>query len=373
MTDHSVLNVPFVNLKSQFAIDEDELVGIFREVGNSGNFILGDGVNKFEKNLAKYCDTGFAVGVGNGSDSLFFIMKALGIGPGDEVITQPNSFIATAWTIIATGATPIFVDVDETHSIDSSQIEDAITPRTKAIIPVHLAGNPCNMEAIMQISEKYGLYVVEDAAQAIGATYAGKPVGGFGIAGSFSLHPLKNLGVLGDGGVITTSDPLLSDQLRLLRNHGLRDRDRVEIWGYNSRLDELQARIADFRLSKLDSANERVRAIAKMYDEELKDVVGVPKITKNATHVYHNYMITTPSRDELANYLKSQDVDTRTHYPIPIHKQLAAKNLKDFGKSFPRAEAHANFSLSLPIYPSLSDSQVEKVIYCINLFFKKGL
>ena len=364
--------MPFVDLKAQFRSEEDDLVAIFKEVGNSGNFILGHGVSLFEKNIASYCNTAFALGVGNGSDSLFLIMKALGIGPGDEVITQPNSFIATAWAIIATGATPIFVDVDETQSIDIEQIEASINSRTKAIIPVHLAGNPCNMHELLRISHNSNLYLIEDAAQAVGATFDGKPVGGFGIAGSFSLHPLKNLGVLGDGGVITTNDATLLAKLRLLRNHGLSDRDHVDIWGYNSRLDELQARIADYRLTKLDLANERVKKIAQRYGEGLSHMVGIPRVTLHATHVYHNYIINTSKRDELGKYLISRGVDTRIHYPIPIHKQLAAQNLLDSKKTFPMAEWHSENSLSLPIYPALTDHQVESVIEHICEFFKKG-
>jgi dTDP-4-amino-4,6-dideoxygalactose transaminase len=363
--------VPFVDLKGQFRAEQDDLVKIFIDVGSSGNLILGDGVSNFEKSIAAYCQTKFAIGVGNGSDSLFLIMKALNIGPGDEVITQPNSFIATAWTIIATGATPIFVDVDETQSIDVSKIESAITSRTRAIMPVHLAGNPCNMSELIRISKQFALHLIEDSAQAIGATYGGKRVGSFGIAGSFSLHPLKNLGVLGDGGVITTNDEELFNQLKLLRNHGLSDRDHVSIWGYNSRLDELQAGIADYRLSNLDEANKRVRGIANRYNEGLASVVTLPKTTKNATHVFHNYIVNTSQRDDLARYLREQGVDSRIHYPIPLHQQLAASKLPDSRKSFPMAEHHSKYSLSLPIYPTLTNQQVAKVISCVNNYFKK--
>jgi dTDP-4-amino-4,6-dideoxygalactose transaminase len=362
--------VPFVNLKGSFLDDKKHLCDIFEDVGMSGNFILGKGVHEFEKNFANYCGVKFAIGVGNGSDSLFLVMKALGIGPGDEVITQPNSFIATTWSIIATGATPVFVDVDDLHSLDHNLLRAAITGKTKAIIPVHIAGNPCDMEEILKISEEFAIPVIEDAAQSVGASIGGSKVGSFGIAGSFSLHPLKNLGVLGDGGIITTNDAELNQTLRLLRNHGLKDRDHVEIWGYNSRLDEIQARFADFRLNSLDESNSKVKKIAMKYDLNLEGIVTTPKVTKDSIHVYHNYIIQVQDRDSLAAHLLSRGIDTRVHYPIPIHLQKAAQSLNYPKGSFPMTEKFALMSLSLPIYPLLSDLQVSKVIDGVQEYFR---
>ena len=254
--------VPFVNLAAAYRNDVQAISIAVDEIGNSGQYILGAKVKKFEEEFAAYIGTKYALGVANGSDALFLIMKALGIGPGDEVITQPNSFIASAWTIVATGATPVFCEVDETLGLDPEQLLKLITPRTKAVMPVHLTGNPAKIDEIEALLSGTGIEIIEDAAQAVGAKFKGKRIGSFGIAAMFSLHPLKNLGVLGDGGVITTNSDEMYDKIRKLRNHGLIDRDHCEIWGYNSRLDELQAAVASIRLHKLDESTTNVRKIA---------------------------------------------------------------------------------------------------------------
>ena len=247
--------IPFVDLAGQFRNLEGELTKAFLDIGRSGVYIMGDRLESFELKAAEYCDVKHAIGVGHGSDAIFLILKALGVGPGDEVITATNSFIASAWVVAATGATPVLVDVAEDLNIEPALIEDAITAKTRAIIPVHLTGRPAPMDEINILAQRHGLHVVEDAAQAIGARYRGRRVGSLGLAAGFSLHPLKNLGVYGDGGLITTNDDKLASKLRMLRNHGLRNRDECEVWGFNSRLDPMQAAFAEIKLGFLDSWN----------------------------------------------------------------------------------------------------------------------
>lgn len=364
------LKVPFVNLASAYKNDAHAISIAIEEIGNSGQYILGSKVKTFEEEFATYIGTKYAVGVANGSDALFLIMKALGIGPGDEVITQPNSFIASAWTIVATGATPIFCEVDETLGMDPEHLSKLITPRTKAVMPVHLTGNPVKIDVIQELLAGTGIEIIEDAAQSVGAKFNGQRVGSFGIAAMFSLHPLKNLGVIGDGGVVTTNSDKMYNKLLRLRNHGLIDRDHCEIWGYNSRLDELQAAVASIRLSKLDTNTARVRKIAKKYSTELEGLVITPKSYGGSDPVFHNYIIHTEYRDALQSYLHAVGVDTKIHYPVPIHLQECAKHLGYKVGSFPICEYQSTNSVSLPIYPELSDKQVETVIAEIKNFFK---
>src|SRR6267142_4806801 len=257
-----VTQVPFVSLDRQYLDLRDELHEALDRVGRSGMYIMGEELERFEAEAAAFCGTRHALGVANGSDALFLILKALDIGPGDEVITCPNSFIATAWVIIAAGARPVFVDVTEDYNIDPTLLERAITPRTKAIIPVHLTGRPADMDRVNDIARRRRIAVVEDAAQAIGARYKGRRVGSLGTAASFSLHPIKNLGIMGDGGIVTTDSRDIYERISKLRNHGLRNRDECEIWGYNSRLDPLQAGFASIKLKRLDAWNQRCREIA---------------------------------------------------------------------------------------------------------------
>lgn len=367
------LRVPFVNLASAYKNDAREIHKVLDEIGNSGQYILGTHVKNFEEQFANYIGTNFAIGVANGSDALFLIMKALGIGPGDEVITQPNSFIASAWTIVATGATPVFCDVDETLGMDPNLLLTLITPRTKAVMPVHLTGNPTKVDTIQEILAGKGIALIEDAAQAVGAKIYGKRVGSFGIAAMFSLHPLKNLGVLGDGGVITTNSKELFDKIIRLRNHGLVDRDHCEIWGYNSRLDEIQAAIASIRLGKLDNNTTRVQQIANKYSVELAGLVKLPKSYFSSEPVFHNFIIHTENRDELQSYLYGIGVETKVHYPVPIHLQECSASLGYKIGSFPVSEHQSTNSLSLPIYPELSDEQVDIVVSGIKSYFKMDL
>jgi dTDP-4-amino-4,6-dideoxygalactose transaminase len=365
----SVMNVPFVSLDRQYLFLRDKLIDIFDEIGKSGVYIMGEFLDQFEKELASYCGVDFALGVANGSDALFLILKALDIGPGDEVITCPNSFIATAWTIVATGAKPVFVDASDDYNINPDLIEAAISEKTRAIIPVHLTGRPADMDRINTIANLHKLFVIEDAAQAIGAKYKGKRVGSLGIAAAFSLHPLKNLGVYGDGGVITTDNKYLFDKMKLLRNHGLLNRDECRVWGYNSRLDTLQAAIASLKLKHLDSWNNRCREIAREYRNKLKDYVWVPEDKYYEEAVYHNFVIQTDSRDKLMTYLSQRGVGTRVHYPIPIHLQESACSLGYKKGDFPIVEGFTSRMLSLPIYPELVDNEVDLVISSVQDYF----
>ena len=363
--------VPFVDLSGQFRALESQFTDAFLDIGRSGTYIMGERLLSFEERAAEYCEVNHAIGVGHGSDALFLILKALGIGPGDEVITATNSFIASAWVIAAAGTKPVLVDVADNLNLEPSLIEAVITENTRAIIPVHLTGRPAPMEEITALANRYGLYVVEDAAQAIGARYHGQRVGSLGIAAGFSLHPLKNLGVYGDGGLITTNDNELASQLRLLRNHGLRTRDECEVWGFNSRLDSMQAAFAEIKLRFLDDWNERCREIAATYRVELEGLVHVPTDENWEECVYHNFVIRTDQRDELRAHLLQLGVDTRVHYPIPIHLQDAAKDLGYRQGDFPRAEEYAETMISLPIYPELEDSQVSHVVQAVRAFFAK--
>lgn len=365
------MNIPFVDLARQFKSIESELTQAFLDVGRSGSYIMGERLESFEAKAAAYCESVHCIGVADGSDALFLVLKALGVGPGDEVITATNSFIASAWVIAAVGATPVLVDVCNDFNIDPNRLESAITRKTRAIIPVHLAGRPAPMNEVNSLAQAKGIFVLEDAAQAIGARYHQKRVGGLGHAAGFSLHPLKNLGVYGDGGLITTNDADLSAKLRKLRNHGLRNRDECEIWGFNSRLDTMQATFADIKLKYLDTWNTRCIHIAAEYRSGLSGVVEVPIDQPWEECVYHNFMIRTDRRDALMAYLKTKGVDTRIHYPIPIHMQVAAKDLGYSEGAFPNAERYAKTMLSLPIYPELNDDEVNHVISSVLEFFKE--
>lgn len=367
-----MVKIPFVDLARQYRDLREELIHRFDEVGKSGVYIMGDRLESFERKAAAYSETRHAIGVANGSDALFLVLKALGIGKGDEVITCPNSFIATAWTIVATGARPVFVDVAQDMNMDAALLEGAITTRTRAIIPVHLTGRPAPMREIGVIARANNLAVIEDAAQAIGARYHGQRVGSLGTAGCFSLHPLKNLGLYGDGGMITTNDDELANKLRLLRNHGLRNRDECEVWGFNSRLDPLQASFADLKLSYLDGWNARCRDIAARYRGALEAVVEVPQDAPYEEPVYHNFVIRTPQRDALSKHLLERGIDTRVHYPIPIHLQPAAASLGYATGDFPVSEYYARSILSLPIFPELLESEIDAVIDGVRSYFESG-
>ncbi len=362
------MKVPFVNLGLQYKGLREEILGEFDEISMRGAYVLNSELREFEENFAQYCGMRFAIGVGNGSDALFFSLIALDIGAGDEIITAPNSFIATAWAITNVGAKPVFVDVRDDYNIDPDQIEAAITPRTKAIIPIHLTGRVADMDPILEIARKHRLHVIEDSAQAVGASYKGKKAGSFGVVSCFSLHPLKNLHVHGDGGVITTDDKSLYERLMKMRNHGMKNREECEFWGYNSRLDGIQAAIANIKLPHLDRWNQRFREIAARYTEALADCVQVPIDREYEVPVYHRYIIRHTRRDAMQSYLAEQGIETKVNYPIPLHLQEAARPLGYKRGDFPQAEQQSETILSLPIYPELEDAQVEHVIVSVPYF-----
>lgn len=343
------------------------------DVLSSGQFILGSEVQRFEDRFAELAGTKHAIAVANGTDALVLSLKGLGVGEGDEVITVPNSFLASASAVILAGATPVFVDVDAaTMNMDPSQLEAAITSRTKAILPVHLTGRPADMTRILEFAQQHNLFVIEDAAQAVGATHHGQPVGSFGIAGCFSLHPLKNLAAAGDGGVITTNDENLATWLRNARNHGLVDRDTCAFWSVNSRLDALQAALLNVKLDFLPQWTAKRRALACLYTERLRDVVQTPLESGEDAPVYHTYIIQTDRRDELQEYLKQHGVDTKVHYPIPIHLQPAAVGLGYGRGMFPVSEQLATRILSLPVHPGLEEEDVELIGTLIRRFHGGG-
>jgi dTDP-4-amino-4,6-dideoxygalactose transaminase len=363
--------VPYVNLAGQSRPIRAELLAAVAQVLDDGDFILGKAVGEFECKFAGLCGTKYAFGVANGTDALVMAFKALGIGAGDEVITVSNSFLATAASISLVGAKPVFVDVREDYNLDPTLIERALTPKTKAILPVHLTGKPADMQPIMEIARKKKLHVIEDAAQAVGAEYRGKKVGSFGIINCFSLHPLKNLNASGDAGVMTTDDEKLADTLRKMRNHGLKNRDESEFFAYNSRLDSIQAALLNVRFNHLEKWTEARRANAAFYRERLKDVVWCPSDAPHEKQVYHTFVIQAERRDELQKFLLEQGVETKIHYPMPIHLMQAAKYLGYKKGDLPVTERLAQRILSLPIYPELTTEQKELVVGSIRKFYKK--
>ena len=367
------ISVPFLDLKSQHRSLREDLWRVWDEVLDSAGFIGGPPVQQFEKAFAAFCETKHAVGVGNGTDALLLALKALGIGRGDEVIVPANSFVATAAGVVHAGATPVFVDIDpRTYNIDVNQIENHISPQTKAIIPVHLYGQPADISPVLELAKLYGLKVIEDAAQAHGALYHGRRAGSMGDAACFSFYPGKNLGACGDGGAVVTSDPDLAQSLRRLREHGGLRKYEHDVVGYNSRLDSLQAAALHIKLGFLDQRNEMRRRHAESYRELLSDITGIvtPFVLSGVTSVYHLYVIRveTGSRTDLQDYLKDHGVQTLIHYPIPIHRTRAFAEFRKH--DCPIAEEYAERILSLPMYPELETSQLEYIAGLLSDFIK---
>ena len=368
------MNVPFLDLKAQYASIRDEVGEALQNVLDNTAFASGPFVAKFEKEYAEFCDSEFAIGVGSGTSALWLTLLALGIGYGDEVITASDSFIATAEAISFCGATPVFVDVEEeTYNLNPELIKAAITPRTKAIIPVHLFGQPANMDPIIAVAKKHKLLVIEDACQAHGAEYKGRRTGSLGLAGCFSFYPGKNLGAYGEGGIITTSNKELNDRIRMLRDHGQSQKYYHEIVGWNDRMDGFQGAILSVKLKYLMEWNEKRRSHAKRYSVQLAQLSDVitPVEAKHARHIYHVYAIRTERRDELMNFLKENEIYCGIHYPVPIHLQNAYKSLGYKPGSLPVTEKCANEFLSLPMFPELKDSQIDFIVDAIKRFFSK--
>jgi dTDP-4-amino-4,6-dideoxygalactose transaminase len=365
------MNVPYSYLDRQFADIEPYLDDI-RQVVRTGEFTLGPPVERFEERFAALTGLPYAVGVGSGTDALILSLRAVDVGPGDEVITTPNTFVASVGAIVMAGARPVFVDNNEEYTIDAGRIEAAITPRTKAILPVHLSGNPAAMPEIMAIAGRHGIAVVEDAAQAILAKIDGRHVGSWGAAAGFSLHPLKNLNIWGDGGIIVTRSVEMRDRLRLLRNHGMATRDEIHLWGGNSRLDSVQAVIALRLMEQVHDITSRRIANAHRFDAafaDLADVVSVPPRHPNVQQVFHTYVIRVERRDALLDYLVKQGIRAKVHYPIPLHLQKAAVGLGYKAGDFPVCEAHCASILTLPVHQHLTDEEIEYTAAHVRRFY----
>jgi dTDP-4-amino-4,6-dideoxygalactose transaminase len=366
------MHVPYINLGLQHKDIKQEILLRIGDLLDSGQFILGEETSRFEKRFAELAGTRYALGVANGTDALFLSLMALGIGKGDEVITAPNSYLASASSIAIAGAKPVFADVRDDFNLDPTEVERVITSKTKAIIVVHLTGRPAPLDELMAIAKKHQLHIIEDCAQAVSATYHGKPVGSFGTTGCFSLHPLKNLAACGDAGVITTNDTKVYEYLVQARNHGLKSRDECAFWSFNSRIDNLQSAILNVKLNELEKWTNRRREIAGMYLENLKDLdMILPAEKAYEKSVYHTFIIQTARRDELKQYLADLGIDTKIHYPIAIHMQEAAQNLGYKDGSFPATERQTRTMLSLPVFAELSNEQVLHVAQSIRKFFGK--
>jgi dTDP-4-amino-4,6-dideoxygalactose transaminase len=354
------MKIPLVDLKAQYATIRREIDEAVQRVLDETDFIGGSAVGEFEKAFAEYCGTHSVIGVSNGTDALQIALQACGVGHGDEVITAVNTFIATSEAISAAGAKPVFVDNDPlTYTIDPGTIEKKISPRTKAIIPVHLYGQPAAMQAINEIATRRNLIVIEDAAQAHGARYRGTIVGNLGRVACFSFYPGKNLGAYGDAGAVATNDEILSNRIRMLANHGRLKKYEHEMEGYNSRLDTLQAAILRVKLRHLDEWTHERQRHAAAYTERLsaeKNIV-TPTVSPESTHVFHLYVVRVPNRDRVQQTLKAAGIATGIHYPIPLHLQPAYKYLGLPQGSFPVAERYAGEILSLPLYPELTAEQ----------------
>lgn len=366
------MKVKFSYLAQQFA-DVDDYLSEMKKLVQSGDFTLGAPLVEFEERFAKLCEVPYAIGVASGTDALVLSLRALGIGPGDEVITTPTTFVATVGAIVTAGANPVFVDSENGFVIDPEKIEAAITTRTKAIMPVHYTGNMADMPAINEIARKHNLAVVEDACQAIAATINGKPTGCWGDTACFSLHPLKNLNVWGDGGIIVTRNKDFYEKLRLNRNHGLINRDQVAEFGCNSRLDTLQAVIGNKLIEQIDFITNRRIENARAYDNafsEMKDCVSVPIRRPGVKHVFHLYIVRVKHRNQLIKFLQDKEIEARIHYPVPLHLQEAARYLGYKKGDFPVCEADCDSIITLPSHQHLDDEQISYVINSVREYYE---
>lgn len=360
--------IPFTDLSGQYYSIKDEVDNAIKEVLESGWYILGKKVELFEKNFANYCQTKYGIGVGNGTDAIHLALLACGVGKGDEVITVSNTATPTVLAITYTGAKPVFVDIDpESYTIDVERIEEKINDKTKAILPVHLYGQPADMDLILELARKYDLKVIEDACQAHGAEYEGKKVGAIGDIGCFSFYPTKNLGGYGDGGMAVTNNGELADTLKMLRNYGMKKQYHSLIKGFNSRLDELQAAILDIKLKKLDEWNQKRRRNARIYDRLLENVVK-PVEKEYSKHVYHLYVIRCSDKDEIQKKLADAGISTLIHYPVPVHKQEAFADFNEV--CLPNTESYAAQILSLPMFPELTETEITYISNKIIEFSK---
>lgn len=357
----------------QYHSHKDEINRAISRVLTGGRYILGREVEAFEKEFTEYIGVSHGIGVGSGTEAIHVALTACGITPGDQVITVSHTAVATIAAIQLAGGVPVFVDIEpDYYTLDPARLEAAITPKTKAIIPVHLYGQSVDLEPIIKIAQKYNLRVIEDCAQAHGATYKNKRVGSYGDMACFSFYPTKNLGAMGDAGMVVTNYSELAQKARLLHEYGWEERYVSHVAGWNSRLDELQASILRVKLRYLDADNSKRIKWAETYNEKLStiDGVSVPQKRENATHVYHLYVIRLKNRDALQNHLKNHRIGTLVHYPVPIHLQPAYKYLSRDGKELPNTERIAAEVLSLPMYPELGESELETVVHAIRTYME---
>jgi len=361
--------IPLVGLYDQYQVIKPEIDEAIESIISRSAFIGGEDVRKFEEEFAAYCEAKACVGVGNGTDALYLTLRAMGIGQGDEVITVAHTFIATSEAISMAGARPVFVDIrEDTMLMDPALIEQAITPRTKAIIAVHLYGQPCDMDAIMLIAERHGLKVIEDAAQAHGARWRGRRVGSIGDAACFSFYPGKNLGAFGDAGAVVSNDLELMERVRMVANHGRLEKYTHKMEGVNSRLDAMQAAILRVKLRHLDEWNESRRRHADFYFESLSGGdMQMPGVSEHAEPVWHLFVVRVADRDTLQSTLKNEGIATGVHYPVPLHQQPAYENSDQSKNALPVTERVAATVVSLPMYPELTDSQLERIVNAMSL------
>jgi len=355
------MQVPFLDLKAHHEPIRPELESAIREVLDSNAFAGGPFVAKFEQDFAAFCGTSHAIGVGNGTDALWLTLLALGVGPGDEVITAPMTFMATAEAISFCGATPVFVDIDErTYTLDPEKLERAISPRTKAVIPVHLFGQVADMDPVLEIAGRHGLPVIEDACQAHGAEFRGRKAGSLGIAGCFSFYPGKNLGGLGEAGAVVTNNTELQTRIQMLRDHGQAKKYHHALVGWNARMDGIQGAALRVKLKYLNKGNESRRAHARAYSQNLAEIAELvlPTEAEYARHVYHLYVVRLQNRDRILQEMAQRGIACGIHYPIPVHLQEAYRFLGHKKGSFPVAERCADEFLSLPLYPELTAEQI---------------
>ena len=365
--------IPLVGLFDQYQTIKPEIDAAIQNIITNSSFVGGAEVRSFENDFAAYCDAKACVGVGNGTDALYLALRALGIGPGDEVITVAHTFIATSEAISMTGATPIFIDVlEDTMLMDPALIEPAITPQTKAIVPVHLYGQSCDMDAIMEIARKHDLKVVEDAAQAHGGRWRGQRVGSIGDAATFSFYPGKNLGAFGDAGAVVSQDEDFIEHVRMLANHGRLEKYTHKMEGVNSRLDSLQAAILRVKLQYLDEWNARRRQVADAYLEQLtQSGIAMPVVNANAETVWHLFVIRVTEREQLQSFLKERGIATGIHYPVPLHLQPAYEHRRS-SFDLPATERAAQEVMSLPMYAELKQNQIEAVCDAVTAFTATG-
>ncbi len=366
-------SIPLVDLRAQYAAIQPAIDAAIQEVISTTSFVMGPAVRRFEEAFASFCGVEQCVGVSNGTAALELALRALDVAPGDEVITASHTFIATAEAISNVGAKPVFVDIDpDTYTMDAVAAAAAITPATRVLLPVHIYGQPANMTAMNQLAEAHGLAVIEDAAQAHGATWQGAAAGNLATVACFSFYPGKNLGAYGDAGAVTTNDESIAERVRLLRNHGRRSKYIHDIVGTNERIDTLQAAILDAKLPYLAGWTAARQRLAARYNQLLADCeVVLPVVANEATSAWHLYVIRTPQRDALLTYLKAHGVEAGIHYPVPLHLQPAYAHLGYQQGDFPVTEAVADSCLSLPLYPEMTDSQQGYVVEQIRMFLDR--